>query len=141
MAHLEIGLCTFATHLPISMWAMKSSSVCAPPEPEKITKTKWAQYYGTPCIYLSDKYLSVQTGPFYQLDFISQFGWFDFKQNIHNSSFDSLMCTTNTGTETMTEDICQIDSKYLSIRSLWISSYELSQELEVLISILRHLCS
>ena len=30
--------------------AMKSSSVCAL-EPEKITKTKWAQYYGTPCIY------------------------------------------------------------------------------------------
>ena len=29
--------------------AMKSSSVCAL-EPEKITKTKWAQYYGTPCI-------------------------------------------------------------------------------------------
>ena len=29
--------------------AMKSSSVCAL-EPEKITKTKWAQWYGTPCI-------------------------------------------------------------------------------------------
>ena len=28
--------------------AMKSSSVCAL-EPEKITKTKWAQKYGTPC--------------------------------------------------------------------------------------------
>ena len=31
--------------------AMKSSSVCAL-EPEKITKTKWIQYYGTPCIYV-----------------------------------------------------------------------------------------
>ena len=30
--------------------AMKSSSVCAL-EPEKITKTKWKQYCGTPCIY------------------------------------------------------------------------------------------
>ena len=30
--------------------AMKSSSVCAL-EPEKITKTKWIQYYGTPCRY------------------------------------------------------------------------------------------
>ena len=30
--------------------AMKSSSVCAL-EHEKITKTKWAQYYGTPCRY------------------------------------------------------------------------------------------
>ena len=29
--------------------AMKSSSVCAL-EPKKITKTKWAQWYGTPCI-------------------------------------------------------------------------------------------
>ena len=29
--------------------AMKSSSVCAL-EPEKITKTKWIQWYGTPCI-------------------------------------------------------------------------------------------
>ena len=28
--------------------AMKSSSVCAL-EPKKITKTKWAQWYGTPC--------------------------------------------------------------------------------------------
>ena len=28
--------------------AIKSSSVCAL-EPEKITKTKWIQYYGTPC--------------------------------------------------------------------------------------------
>ena len=28
--------------------AMKSSSVCAL-EPEKITKTKWIQWYGTPC--------------------------------------------------------------------------------------------
>ena len=27
---------------------MKSSSVCAQ-EPEKITKTKWKQYCGTPC--------------------------------------------------------------------------------------------
>ena len=29
--------------------AMKRTSVCAL-EPEKITKTKWSQYYGTPCI-------------------------------------------------------------------------------------------
>ena len=29
--------------------AIKSSSVCAL-EPEKLTKTKWIQYFGTPCI-------------------------------------------------------------------------------------------
>ena len=33
--------------------AMKSSSVCAL-EPEKITKTKWSQYYGTPSSYAFD---------------------------------------------------------------------------------------
>ena len=33
---------------------MKSSFVCAL-EPEKITKTKWAQLYGTPCIFCLPK--------------------------------------------------------------------------------------
>ena len=34
--------------------AMKRTSVCAL-EPEKITKTKWSQYYGTPCTDVCSK--------------------------------------------------------------------------------------